>query len=262
MNNVLRQPIIDALHHLTIDLGQGAQLEMIAIQGGTFLMGAPKMEPDSYYEEQPQHAVTIPPFYMGKYLVTQAQWQAVMGNNPAKFKSVHHPVETVSWNEAQECIKKLNALAQTIETHGHASLQFRLPTEAEWEYACRAGTQTAYSFGNDPSLLSEYAWYRGNSDNETHPVGQKKPNNFGLHDMLGNVWEWCADTWHESYRGKGVPTDGSEWKHSGAQKKKALRGGSWVNPQHCCRCAYRINSYPNYTGDDIGFRLACAARTV
>ena len=180
---------------------------------------------------------------MGKFEVTQAQWETVMGNNPSWFKGANRPVEQVSWNDAQAFLKKLNA----------ASVQFRLPSEAEWEYAARAGTQTAYSFGDDPARLGEYAWYgyENNAGKQTHPVGQKKPNAFGLYDMHGNVWEWVADTYHDNYTG--APTDGSVWGNLDDTKAKVLRGGSWNGNQSGCRSAFR----DRYDPDNRLFNLGC-----
>ena len=248
----------DAKPHqnFTIDLGQGVMLEMIAIPGGTFWMGSPDGEGND--DEYPRHQVTVAPFYMGKYPVTQAQWQTVMGNNPSHFKGADRPVETVSWKNCQEFMQKLNA-THPVETHGRASLQFRLPSEAEWEYACRAGMQTAYFFGDDPAQLGNYAWFDDNSGDETHPVGQKKPNAFGLYDMHGNVWEWCADTWHDNYNG--APTDGSVWENLGDEKAKLLRGGSWrYNPPPDCRSANRYRNDPDDRNLSIGARVVVGAR--
>ena len=183
---------------------------------------------------------------MGKFEVTQAQWETVMGNNPSWFKGANRPVEQVSWNDAQAFLKKLNA----------ASVQFRLPSEAEWEYAARAGTQTAYSFGDDPARLGEYAWYgyENNAGKQTHPVGQKKPNAFGLYDMHGNVWEWQSDTYHKNYNG--APTDGSAWESLGNEKaKKLLRGGSWCLLPGNVRGAYRYGSGPDHLNYDVGVRV-------
>ena len=204
-------------------------------------------------DEHPRHQVTVAPFYIGKYPVTQAQWQAVMGNNPSHFTGADRPVERVSWDDCQEFLRKLNA---TVETHGRASLPFRLPTEAEWEYACRAGSETIWHFGDDPAQLGTYAWFSENSDGETHPVGQLQPNAFGLHDMHGNVWEWCADTWHNNY--DGAPTDGSAWE-SGDSGWHVLRGGSWYHEAKNLRCAVRgrkLRQYRRYIY--WGFRLVCS----
>ncbi len=212
-------------------------------------------------DEAPAHRVVIKePFYMGKYEVTQEEWYNVMETNPAQFKSEkvgmnsrRHPVENISWNDAQEFLKKLNAMTSSVETRGRASLQFRLPSEAEWEYAARAGTSTAYSFGNDPNQLGDYAWFDGNSNSMTHPVGEKLPNPFGLFDMHGNVWEWVADTWHDNYTG--APNDGSIWGSLGDGKAKLLRGGSWYRNQNYCRSAYRSGNDPDNQFNNYGCRV-------
>ena len=238
------------------DLGQGVTLELVAIPGGTFWMGSPDGEGEK--DEHPRHQVTVAPFYMGKYPVTQAQWQAVMGNNPSRFKGADRPVENVSWNGCQEFMQKLNA---TVETHGRASLQFRLPTEAEWEYACRAGSETIWHFGDDPAQLGKYAWFDKNSDSETHSVGQLQPNAFGLYDMHGNVREWCADTWHKSY--DGAPTDGSAWERRDSDWRmlRVLRGGSRYSDAESLRCAVRLRDDWLYLRLYIwGFCLVCSRR--
>ena len=190
---------------------------------------------------------------MGKFEVTQAQWETVMGNNPSWFKGANRPVEQVSWNDAQAFLKKLNA---SIEAHSRASLQFRLPSEAEWEYAARAGTQTAYSFGDDPARLGEYAWYgyENNAGKQTHPVGQKKPNAFGLYDMHGNVWEWCQDTYGYGDYNE-TPKDGSAYGSLGDKKAKLLRGGSWNNEPNNVRSANRNRNEPDNQNNNIGIRV-------
>jgi eukaryotic-like serine/threonine-protein kinase len=156
-----------------------------------------------------------------------------MGNNPSSFKGDDLPVENVSWNDAQEFVKKLNTAGAT----GRSPLRFRLPTEAEWEYAARAGTQTAYYFGDDADYLGDYVWYSKNSGGQTHPVGQLKPNAFGLYDMLGNVWEWVEDTWHDSYAG--APADGRAWIDPGGESNRVLRGGGWRYVPQSARSAMR-----------------------
>lgn len=223
-------------------LNGNVKLEMVNLSAGTFTMGSN----DGYYkDETPPHRVTVGAFAIGKYEVTQAQWQAVMGkdNNPSRFKGDNLPVENVSWEDAQAFCRKL----------GNG---YRLPTEAEWEYAARAGSTTKWSFGNDENRLGEYAWFSGNSGSQTHPVGQKKPNAFGLFDMHGNVWEWCQDVWHDSYNS--APSDGSAWLSGGDSSLRVLRGGSWNDDGSNCRSASRVRITPGFILSLRGFRLVSA----
>ena len=181
---------------------------------------------DDFENERPAHVVTLTkPFYMGKFTVTQEQYQQVMGTNPSNFKGKDNPVEMVSWDDAQEFCKKVNAAsAQAV----------RLPTEAEWEYACRAGTSTKYYSGDSEEDLKRVAWYYANSGNTTHPVGQKEPNRFGLYDMHGNVWQWCQD-WYGEYKADAV----ADPQGSAQGAYRVLRGGSWSDNPGYCRSAYR-----------------------
>ena len=234
----------------SVNLSGGVTLELIEIPAGSFCMGSN----DGETNERPVHQVTINySFYMGRFEVTQAQWQAVMGSNPSNFKgdfaepSIKLPVEQVSWDDAQNFINKLN--------EGNDGFSYRLPTEAEWEYACRAGTTGDYA-GN----LSEMAWYSENSENRTHLVGQKQPNAWGLFDMHGNIWEWCQDWYHDSY--SGTPTDGSAWLNGGGQKYRVLRGGSWGNKDAASlRSASRSRNTPDNRFYDKGLRIVAVART-
>jgi formylglycine-generating enzyme required for sulfatase activity len=234
---------------VTVTLPGNVNMLFRRIPAGEFVMGSPS---DEKYREKyrhdsegPLHKVTISkPFYMGVYEVTQEQWGAIMGSNPSKFqKSMNHPVESVSWNDCQGYIAKLNKL--NLGT-------FRLPTEAEWEYACRAGTTTRYYWGDDPNdfEIGEYAWYSMNSDKQTNEVGQKKPNAWGLYDMSGNVWEWCWD-WYGGYdAGSVVDPLG---RQTGSSRVK--RGGSWDFHAESCRSADRYGYNPDTTTNDLGFRL-------
>jgi formylglycine-generating enzyme required for sulfatase activity len=176
-------------------------------------------------------------FYLCVTEVTQAQWQTIMGDNPSYFKSglhgvtqdtSNHPVELISWDKAQEFINKLNS--KGIGT-------FRLPSEAEWEYACRAGSTSRFIYGEEFPQLDEYGWYQHNSDNQTHPVGELKPNRWGLYDLYGNVSEWCADDWHDDYNG--APNDGSAWVSSPREKFRVIRGGNWNLREFYLRSACR-----------------------
>ncbi|MFM6268827.1 MAG: SUMF1/EgtB/PvdO family nonheme iron enzyme, partial [Dolichospermum sp.] len=255
------------------NLSDGIQLEMVAIPGGTFIMGSLKEE-GSTYNQRPQHQVTIKPFSMGKYPITQAQWQAVaalpqvnqeLKPNLSRFKgdgstslTNHCPVERVSWHDAVEFCARLS---------NYTKRPYRLPSEAEWEYACRAGTTTPFHFGD--TITTELANYDGNYTygdgpkgvyrGETTEVGSFKiANEFGLYDMHGNVWEWCQDDRHNNY--EGAPTDGSAWISNNAKSDKLLRGGSWLFNSDYCRSAYRNAYDAGFDYSTLGFRVVCGVR--
>ncbi len=221
-------------------------MEFVLIPAGEFTMGTEPKKEGGTPDEAPMHKVSIDkPFFLGKYEVTQAQWEAVMGKNPSKFKGPSNPVEQVSWLAAQEFIKRLNA------KEGHT--RYRLPTEAEWEYAARAGTDSAYSFGNESKDLTHYAWYDGNSADSTHPVGQKAANPWGLFDMHGNVYEWAQDWYGEKYYADS-PKEDPQGPAKGLHRVN--RGGSWLNTPEDCRSGLRSYLLPDGTFDSIGLRLA------
>jgi formylglycine-generating enzyme required for sulfatase activity len=206
------------------------------LQGSTFTMG----------DGNDAHQVTLTqPFELGVYEVTQEQYEKVMGTNPSKFKAPQNPVEQVDWDDAVEFCRKLSALLAEKK----AGYVYRLPTEAEWEYACRAGTTTTYSFGDSDSELGDYAWYAKNSGQTTHPVGGKKPNAWGLYDMHGNVYEWCQD-WYSTYP-SGSVTDPTG---SSSGSNRVFRGGSWFVSDFC-RSAFRSGDAPDYRDDSLGFRV-------
>lgn len=217
-------------------------IEFVLIPAGEFDMGSPWNEEGRDDSEGPVHHVKISnTFYMGKYEVTQKQWRDVMGSSPSNFKGDNLPVEQVSWNDVQEFIRKLNGKEGTNK--------YRLPSEAEWEYAVRSGTTTKYSFGDDESL-GDYAW-SDNSGSKTHDVGQKKPNPWGLFDMHGNVWEWVQDNWHDNYND--APTDGSSWERKGSDRVN--RGGGWYYNTGGCRSASRGFNGQDTRSNALGFRL-------
>lgn len=221
-------------------------MEFVLIPAGQFMMGAEPNDREAYDGEKPRHEVTIAkPFYLGKYEITQEQWQKVMGDNPSDFKDARNPVEIVSWDDLQAFVKRLNEMEQTDK--------YRLPSEAEWEYTARAGTQTVYSFGDDKSQLGDYAWYDDNSKGKTHPVGTKNPNPWGLYDMHGNVSEWCQDKRHNTYQD--TPTDGSAWEQ-GDSNFRIFRGGSWGYGPRRMRGTSRQWGAPDARGSDVGGRLA------
>ena len=257
-------------------LGNGTMLRMMQIPGGRFLMGSPEDELERSSDEGPQHEVTVPPFFMGKYPITQAQWRAVallepveqkLEPDPSSFKGDDRPVEKVSWKDATEFCQRLSR---------HTSRTYRLPSEAEWEYACRAGTTTPFHFGE--TITTELANYRGTDNEEydwsgsygdgpkgeyrkeTTPVGYFEITNaFGLSDMHGNVFEWCQDHYHDNYQE--APTDGSAWidENPKEEQLRILRGGSWDSIPWICRSAQRLDLRPDFRTYVIGFRVVCVA---
>lgn len=228
-------------------------MEFVLVPAGEFEMGSPLREKRRKLWESPVHRVTIKyPFYLGRYPVTQEQWSKVMGNNPSYFRGEKHPVENVSWEDVQAFVRKINA----VENTGGKSSVYRLPTEAEWEYAARAGNSGSYFFGDDESKLKEYAWFLKNSGLETHPVGLKKPNPWGFYDLYGNVGEWVQDEYHISY--KGAPLDGGAWESlftSVSMPVRIRRGGGWNGNAGCCRSAERLFAAQDMRLNSLGFRI-------
>lgn len=250
-----------------LEVGNALPLQMVLVPSGTFLMGSPEDEIDRSDDEGPQHSVTLPPFFMGRYPVTQAQWRAVaalpqidrpLESQPSHFQGENHPVERVSWHEAVEFCARLAQLT---------SRPYRLPSEAEWEYACRAGTTTPFYFGK--TLTDELANYRASSTYADGPKGEFRQtttpvnyfglaNAFGLSDMHGNVWEWCQDHWHDNYTD--APTNA--WLNRNDSASRVRRGGSWNDHPRSCRSAFRDNDLLDDRSNDIGFRVVCfASRT-
>jgi formylglycine-generating enzyme required for sulfatase activity len=245
------------------DLGNKVKLNMVLIKSGSFMMGTPENEEGSMDSERPQHKVTVPTFFMGQYPITQAQWKAVASlpqvkrsfkSDPSRFKGANRPVERVSWFDAVEYCDRMTQYTGRI---------YRLPSEAEWEYACRAGTTTPFHFGETitPELANYNAKYiygrgaKGIARQETTDVGSfGVANAFGLYDMHGNVWEWCGDHWHSKY--EGAPTDGSAWTDND-NDSRLLRGGSWNYYPGFCRSGCRYNYNPDDDNYYIGFRVVC-----
>ncbi|TVP63140.1 MAG: formylglycine-generating enzyme family protein [Leptolyngbya sp. LCM1.Bin17] len=252
--------------YFTEKLGDALGLDMVLVPGGTFTMGSPADEPDRWDHEGPQHEVTVPAFFMGRYPVTQAQWRFVAGlpqvkqslkPDPSSFKGNNHPVETVTWYDAVEFCARLSA---------HTQRDYGLPSEAQWEYACRAGTTTPFYFG--PILTPEVANFDGNCTYNDSPKGEYRKqttpvdhfglaNAFGLCDMHGNVEEWCQDHPHNNYQG--APTDGTTWIDEGAleDEEHILRGGSWYGEPVVCRSAHRSYDDPRESASFVGFRVVC-----
>ncbi|MBO7567053.1 MAG: formylglycine-generating enzyme family protein [Bacteroidales bacterium] len=218
-------------------------IEMVFVEGGTFQMGATSEQgSDAEDDEKPVHTVTVSSFYIGKTEVTQNLWMAVMVGNPSYFKKGgNYPVENVSWDDIQEFLTKLNAATGKM---------YRLPTEAEWEYAARGGNKSrGYKYGGSNNI-DDVAWYDGNSSNETHLVATKAPNELGIYDMTGNVWEWCQD-WYGNY------TSSTQTNPQGVSSGscRVLRGGSWYDLAFYCRVSYRSSRNPDYRINYNGFRL-------
>jgi len=250
---------------LTVDLNDKVKLEFVLIPAGKFLMGSPDLDKDAFPQEKPQHRVRITkPFYLGKYLVTQEQWQAMMDANPSRFKALKNPVENVSWNDCQQFLEKLN------EKLGTGRGKFQVPTEAQWEYACRAGSTTRYYFGDDESKLGDYAWFGKNSGNTTHAVGQKKPNAWGLYDMHGNVFEWCQDLFNQGYDTKSPIDDPVDTrtelvtppaKPGGTtivinSSGRVFRGGCFAFQAEVCQSSCRLSNRPDARFFFVGFRVS------
>ena len=249
-------------------LGNEIELDMILVHGGNFLMGSPDTEEGRSDDESPQHSVTVKSFFLGRYPVTQAQWRIVaetydrvnieLKPNPSNFEGDKRPVEQVSWYEAQEFCDRLTQKTKH---------PYRLPTEAEWEYACRAGTTTPFYFGN--TISTELANYDGNFTyangvkgeyrQETTPVDHFDiANAWGLCDMHGNVFEWCQDYWHNNY--ENAPEDGSAWLTDNSDAFRVRRGGSWIFDPSYCRSAFRGSYNPDDRNGNLGFRVSCSAQ--
>jgi eukaryotic-like serine/threonine-protein kinase len=238
------------------DLGNGVSISMVQVPAGNFTMGSPGTEKDRVENESPQHQVTLKEFYLGQTEITQSQYQAIMGDNPSKFKGDNRPVERVDWNQAKEFCRKLSIKTGKVYT---------LPSESQWEYACRAGSTTPFSVGE--TITTNVANYEGNYERNqsyrSEPKGVNRatttdvmtfpPNAFGLYDMQGNVWEWCADTWQDTY--EGAPTDGTAWVDE--NPNVLLRGGAWSERPELCRSASRIGNLPEIRVDAFGFRVVC-----
>ncbi|GGA05779.1 formylglycine-generating enzyme family protein [Okeania sp. KiyG1] len=232
---------------------------MVYIPAGSFLMGLPEDKAERHSDENPQHSLTLQPFYMSKYPITQNQYQTIMGENPSHFKGGNRPVETVNWYNAKEFCQKLSQKTDKIYT---------LPSESQWEYACRAGTTTPFYFGE--TITSDLVNYHGNFPygnaskgkyrGETTDVGSFPPNAFGLYNMHGNVYEWCLDVWHDNYHN--APTDGSAWESGGNSTGKVLRGGSWNYYSWFCRSGCRDWVNGDCCSDYWGFRIVWFASLV
>ena len=232
----------------------GISFEMVFVEGGTFMMGSEKE--DAFSWEKPIHGVKLDSFYIGKYTVTQASWKVVMeaDNNPSHFKGDNRPVERISWDDTQKFIEKLNK---------KTGRSYRLLTEAEWEYAARGGVKNlAYKYAGS-NKLKDIGWYEKNSYGETKPVGLKYPNESGIYDMSGNVWEWCQDRYSGEYY-QACHQHGIVENPTGSKEGsgRVVRGGSWaINPQ-LCRVSYRFNYGPAFRSDDVGFRLGLSLQSV
>ncbi len=241
--------IADESVQMSENLNNSIGMEFVLIPAGEFYMGSDSTPIVAF--DNPLHKVTISKaFYMANYEVTQAQWKIIMGNNPSFFEGDELPVEQVSWYDAQEFIDKMNEIENTD--------MYRLPTEAEWEYACRAGTTTDFSFTEEATNLDTYGWSDEhgwcaiNSNSTTNPVGQKEPNSWGLYDMHGNVWEWVQDTWNGNY--EGAPVDNTAWEE-GDPSNRVGRGGSWMDGPNICESAFRGSLEADSTSNVLGFRV-------
>jgi len=223
--------------------------EMVVVPAGSFLMGTPDTarsgpNDSGNDKEKPARTIQMKSFSLGKYEVTQAEWVAIMGNNPSENEGKNLPVDHVSWEMAQSFVEKLSQVT---------GKKYRLPSEAEWEYAARAGTSKEYYDSDEMDALYGYAWFNANSGKEVHMVGEKKPNHFGLYDMYGNVWEWTQDCWNPSYQG--APQTQAAWEEGNCEYR-VNRGGSWSNVSRMLRSAFRSRFAPTLTSTYFGLRVA------
>lgn len=254
---------------VAVTLPGGSPMAFVRISAGKFQMGSPPTEQDRESDEGPVHTVTIGyPFYLDKYEVTKAQWKAVMNTTPwsgqfAVTDDPDSPAVYVSWNDLEGAGGFIHKLNKYLSSSGQGKYRVRLPSEAEWEYACRAGTTTRFYWGDDLSgaKIGDYAWYVKNAwradEKYAHPVGRKKPNPWGLYDMCGNIWEWCEDIYHPSYAN--APSDGSAWV-SPSTPNRVLRGGGWPYVAGRCRAAIRNCNNPSGRYNHMGFRLVLLVR--
>lgn len=220
---------------------KGVEYPMVFVEGGTFDMGATSEQgSDASSNEEPVHQVTLSSYHIGKYEVTQDLWEAVMGSNPSNFTGARRPVDDVSWDDCQEFIRKLNSLT---------GQNFRLPTEAEWEFAARGGNSSGYKYSGSRAI-DDVAWYDDNSGYTTHNVGTKSPNELGIYDMSGNVWEWCSD-WYGEY----ISSAQTNPKGPDSGSLRVLRGGSWGSLAGYCRVSFRFDLSPDYRYGTLGLRL-------
>lgn len=229
-------------HTVEIYRHEKTGLEFVLVPGGSFEMGSNSGEDGRYGDEAPVHRVTVRPFLLCRTQCTQEAWDRVGGFDDREWRGIDLPIESVNWENVTDWCRKA---------------ELRLPSEAEWEYACRAGTTTRFCFGDSISDLRNYAWYKENSDGRTHPVDKKKPNAFGLYDMHGNVWELCEDVWHDNYNS--APMDGSAWT-SGSSSFRTKRGGCWSSDHRFCRSAIRDRCNPDNRWYNLGFRPACSIK--
>ena len=243
-----KTPLVDPKPTLTSD-----QTTMVQLPGGRFMMG------DKDEVDATPHAVVVSSFYIDRCLVTQKLFQRVMGTNPSRWKGERNPVEQVRWSDAVRFCNKRSELEGLQPCYDLGNWQcnfaaegYRLPTEAEWEYACRAGSTTAYFFGDAPAQLGEYAWYDKNSGGHPHAVGEKHPNAWGLYDMCGNVWEWCHDLYQVDYYGEAPQQDPRGPKEG---RTRVVRGGAWRSSDEACRSGYRYNENPGYADVCFGYDI-------
>jgi len=229
---------------VAVDCGNGVKIELVRVESGFFQMGS-----NQFNAEKPVHKVRLNGFLIARYVTTQQQWQSVMGNNPSYFKGLNFPVEQVSCNDARNFCQTLSSKIK---------LTVRLPTEAEWEYSARGGNKSqGYQYAGS-NTLDEVGWYRNNALSSTHPVGQKKPNELGIYDMSGNIWEICLDEWHDNYlyKPESAKQNGNEvwgdWNHN---RSCVLRGGSWFFHDNGCRLSYRNGGNADIKGNRYGFRV-------